>query len=68
MINRKTIQDSFIRIAQDSGFTMSSIDVAIFTGRLLGCSPFTVYEAFGDMDVMNAVANGTHPASRKGKK
>jgi len=67
MIDRKTIQDSFIRIAQDSGFTMSGTDVAIFTGRLLKCSPFTVYAAFGYMDTMNAVANGTHPASRKDK-
>lgn len=65
MQDRKYIQDVFIRIAQDSGFTMTGTDVAIFAGKLLGCSPFTVYGAFGDMDTMNAIADGTHPAARK---
>lgn len=61
MHDRKYIQDVFIRIASDSGFSLSGTDVAIMSGQILQCSPFTVYAAFGDMDCMNAVADGTHP-------
>lgn len=61
----KFIQEAFIRIARDSGFTMDGVEVAIFTGQLLNCSPFTVYAAFSNMDTMNAVANGSHPAVKK---
>lgn len=65
MHDRKYIQDVFIRIAQDSGFTLSGTDVAIIAGKMLNCSPFTVCAAFGSFDTMNTVANGTHPAARK---
>ncbi len=65
MHDHKHIQEVFIRIAQDNGFAMSGTDVAIFAGQLLGCSPFTVYGAFSNMDTMNAVAAGTHPATKK---
>jgi hypothetical protein len=65
MHERKHIQEVFIRTAQDSGFTMSGTDVAIFVGKLLGCSPFTVYAALGNQETMNAVASGTHPAAKK---
>ena len=65
MQDRNHIQEVFMQIARDSGFTMSGTEVAIFVGKLLVCSPFTVYAAFGDMDCMNAVANGTHPSVKK---
>jgi hypothetical protein len=65
MHEHKHIQEVFIRTAQDGGFAMSGTDVAIFVGKLLGCSPFTVCAAFGNMDTMNAVATGTHPAAKK---
>jgi hypothetical protein len=62
---RKHIQDVFIRIARDSGFSLSGTDVAIFAGQLLNCSPFTVYAAFGSFDTMNTVADGTHPIHKE---
>ena len=67
MPDRKFIQDVFIRTARDSGFAFNGVELAVFVGKLLDISPFMVYAAFSDMDAMNAVAAGTHPAVKNEK-
>lgn len=65
MINRKQIQDTFIRVAQDSSFKMDAYEVAHFTAGLLKISAWEVAFAFSDLKLMESVASGDHPAARK---
>ena len=63
-VERKTIQDLYIRICKDSKFNMGAIEVAIFAANVLNISPFEVYSAFSDLRTMNEVASGEHPAAK----
>lgn len=65
MINRKQIQDTFIRVAQDSKFGMDAYRVAHFTASLLNISALEVAFAFSNLKLMESVASGDHPAARK---
>jgi hypothetical protein len=65
MADRKIIQDTFIRVAQDSNFEMDPYEVAKFTAGLLKISPFQIAFAFSDLKLMEQVAKGEHPASKK---
>ena len=63
-VDRKTIQDIYIRVCKDSEFEMEYIQVAIFVAGLLNITPFEVYAAFGDLRTMGEVASGIHPATK----
>lgn len=67
MISRKQIQDTYIRIAQDSGFNLDPYRVAHFTAELLNINALEVAFAFSDLRLMESVASGDHPASKKRK-
>ena len=62
-MDRKYIQDVFIRICRDSGFTIDYIDAAKLTGKVLKIPPFEVWEAMyiGDLQRMERIAKGEHP-------
>lgn len=64
-LDRSLIQNTFIRIAQDNGFIMEPYRVAHFTADLLNISAFSVAFAFSDLQLMESVARGEHPASHK---
>jgi hypothetical protein len=65
MTERTLIQNTFIRVSQDGNFKMDPYDVAKFTASMLKISPFQVAFAFSDLKLMEQVARGEHPASRK---
>lgn len=63
-LTRKQIQDVYIRVCKDSGFQMEFIQATIFAAKLLKLHPWGVYDAFGDMSAMKAIATGSHPITR----
>jgi hypothetical protein len=63
--DRTLIQNTFIRVAQDSGFTMDAYRVADFTASLLKISALEVAFAFSSLNLMENVASGDHPAAKK---
>ena len=66
MMDRTLIQNTFIRVAQDSRFRMDPYDVTHFVARLLNISAWEVAFAFSDLQLMESVARGDHPASKIG--
>lgn len=62
MTSRELIQNTYIRVAKDSGWKMNYIEVAKFVGSLLGEQPMIVCAAFGSLSLMEKVAKGGHPA------
>ena len=65
-LNRALIQNTFIRVARDSRFRMDPYDVTHFVARLLNISALEVAFAFSDLQLMESVARGDHPASKIG--
>jgi hypothetical protein len=65
MTERTLIQNTFIRVAQDSGFALDPYRVAHFTANLLNISAFAVAFAFSDLKQMESIARGEHPAAKK---
>jgi hypothetical protein len=63
--NRILIQNIFIRIAQDSGFTLDPYRVAHFVADLLKISALEVAFAFSNLQLMESIARGEHPAAKK---
>lgn len=61
---RKLVQDLYIRMCRDSGFKLDHIRAAHFVAEMLGISALEVWMTM-DMDIMERIANGTHPAARK---
>ena len=61
MFDRETIQKLYIRICRDSGFSIDYIQAAILAGKVLNMHPFSVYNAFSYLDVMEKIAKGEHP-------
>ncbi|QDP65824.1 MAG: hypothetical protein Unbinned7865contig1001_23 [Prokaryotic dsDNA virus sp.] len=62
MTERKAIQDLYIRISKDSGWSMSYTNVAKLAAQILGIHPLEVARAFADLGLMERVAKGDHPA------
>lgn len=65
-IERKQIQDVFIRVCRDSGFKMEASAAAIFAAQLIQISPLEVWTAIGSMDTMRKIAQGTHSSTKIG--
>lgn len=64
--DRTLIQNTFIRVAQDSGFAMDAYRVAHFVAGLLKISAFEVAFAFSDLKLMESIASGDNLAAKKG--
>ena len=65
MPDRKQIQDVFIRVCQDSGFTTDVVDAAHFAAAILNITAIEVWAEFSSLHVMTEIAEGTHPAAKK---
>ena len=59
-VERKQIQDVYVRLCRDSKFTMDYIQVAILTASMLKIQPLEVWGAL-DFNQMEQLADGTHP-------
>lgn len=66
MMDRALIQNTFIRVARDSRFRMDPYEVSHFVARLLNISALEVAFAFSDLQLMESVARGDHPAAKRG--
>lgn len=64
-MTREQIQQLFIRTCRDSGFGLEASEAANLVGRVAKISPLEVWTAFGALAVMDAIARGEHPASRR---
>lgn len=62
---RKTVQDVFVRVCRDSGFTLGSVQAANVAARALKCHPLQVWLAMPELAVMDEIAAGRHPAAHK---
>lgn len=60
-MDRKFIQDTYIKVCRDSGFGLEWDRATHFVAVLLRISPFQVYIAFACMDRMKSIAAGTDP-------
>lgn len=63
-MERKQIQDLFIRVCRDSGFQLSGTDAAVIAARSVGISPLEIWTAMPGIAVMDEIASGSHPAAR----
>jgi hypothetical protein len=61
---RKTVQDVFIRVCRDSGYSMNAIKAAGVAAAAMKCHPLDVWLAMPSLYVMDEIAAGTHPACR----
>lgn len=61
-MDRKEMQDLYIRICRDSCWKMDHVEAAKFTGKMLNVSPIEVWCSFSGLDVMEQIAKGEHPA------
>lgn len=63
--DRWLVQQVFIRCCRDSGFRLDHVRAAVLAGQVLDVSPLEVWAAMGSFDVMERVADGTHPAAHR---
>lgn len=66
MADRDLIQQIYVRVCRDSGFGLDSIRAATLAARIVGCSPLEVWVAMPSLAVMDAIAEGKHPAATRG--
>lgn len=65
MTSAETIQQVYIRVCRDSGFKLDWIRATNLTASIVGKHPMDVWIAIGTIDVMEAIAQGEHPATLK---
>lgn len=61
-MERKAIQDLFIRLCRDSGFSLDTVRAMQFTALVANIHPLEVWMALPSLDVAEAIAAGKHPA------
>jgi len=61
-MTREEIQNIYIRICRDSGWRLSHTSAAILSAKVIGLHPLEIWCQFSDMDVMERIAKGEHPA------
>lgn len=59
-----TIRQLYIRVCQDSGFGLDMYRAAAMVGRVAGIHPMQVWCAMPDLQTMEQIAAGTHPAAK----
>lgn len=64
--DRKLVQDCFIRVCRDSGFTVTPLMAADLAAKMAKTHPLLVWASFPSFDVMQEIAAGTHPAVSNG--
>ena len=65
MVERVAKQDAFIRVCSDSGYSLEASQAANIAAKVLGCSPLEIWTAFGELNQMDRIADGSHPALSK---
>lgn len=58
---RRHVQEMYIRICRDSGFTMHWHRAAVFAAELCDISALELWTLFGDYKTMKAIAKGEDP-------
>lgn len=58
-VDRATIQKVYVRVCQDSNYTMNSVDAARLAAQILKISPLEIWIAVGSIDMMDRVAAGS---------
>lgn len=61
-MDRKKIQDLYIRVCRDSGWQFDYLDAAKFAAKVGGFHPMDVWLAMPDLSTMRKIAQGNHPA------
>lgn len=64
LLDRKTIQDVYIRVCKDSGFGLDMFMAAKIAADTLNISSLEIGFAFG-MDTLEKIAKGEHPVCKK---
>lgn len=65
-LDRKLVQDCFIRVCRDSGFTVEPLMAAELTASMVKSHPLLIWTCFPSFSVMEEIAAGTHPAVTAG--
>lgn len=65
-VARDLVQQVFIRVCRDSGFTLATQEAAALAAGALGLSPLQIWMAMPSLDVMDKIAAGTHPITGRG--
>jgi hypothetical protein len=63
-MSRALLQQLFIRVCRDSGFTLDWVRAAILTAKIADTDPLLVWLAM-DVSTMERIASGAHPAAVK---
>jgi hypothetical protein len=63
-MERKAIQDLYIRVCRDSGWNMRCEEAAKLAAKVGGFHPMDVWTALPSLDTMRKIAAGEHPACR----
>ena len=63
-MSRKQLQELFLRVCRDSGFSLEATQAASIAAKAAGVSPLEFWVAFGTIDAMDKVADGGHPSSK----
>lgn len=63
MTKRETLQQLFIRVCRDSGFTLEATRAASLAAKIANTHPLNVWMAMPDLSTMERIAAGAHPAS-----
>lgn len=61
---RRFRQQIFIRVCRDSGFRVDAINAAYLAAMIARCHPLHIWLAMPDMDTMERIAAGKHPAAQ----
>lgn len=63
-MNRKLVQDIYIRVCRDSLFSLPAVRAAALAAMILKTHPLAIWLAMPSYDVMEEIARGQHPAVR----
>jgi hypothetical protein len=61
-MTKEQIRQLYIRVCRDSGFRMDMFRAAAFAGAVGGFHAMDVWLAMPSLQVMEQIADGTHPA------
>lgn len=62
---REDLQAVFIRVCRDSGFRLDYARAAQLAAKVLGAHPMDIWIALPSLDVMQQIAEGSHPAAHR---
>lgn len=62
-IDRKTLQQLYIRVCRDSGFKLDLHRACALAAAAAGKHPMDIWLAMPSLDVMFEIAAGTHPTA-----